>query len=73
MVSLKTSHSVILISQPREKNLGSNLERSTNGDKQRCFASLNMTAPFIEWILTRLGEVKLHLDELFSPGPASEP
>jgi hypothetical protein len=81
MVSLKTSHSVILIPQLREKNLGSNLERSTNGDKQRCFAKpvlseaegLNMTTPFIEWVLTRLGEVKLHLDELLSPGPASEP
>ena len=36
------------------------------------FASLNMTTPFIKWVLTRLGEVKLHLDELFSPGPASE-
>jgi hypothetical protein len=72
MVSLKTSHSVILIPQLREKNLGSNLERSTNGDKQRCFVSLNMTTPFIEWVLTRLGEVKLHLDELFGPGPACE-
>ena len=39
----------------------------------RCSASLKMTTPFIEWVLTRLGEVKLHLDELFSPGPASEP
>ena len=37
-----------LMSQSREKNLGSNLDQSTNGDKQRCFASLNMTEPFME-------------------------
>jgi hypothetical protein len=58
MVLVRPSHSVILIPQPREKNLGSNLDRSTNGDKQRCFAKLNspqdesavadMTEPFME-------------------------
>ncbi len=56
MLLLKPSHDVILISQSREKNLGSNLDRITNGDEQRCFAKpvlseaegLNMTEPFME-------------------------
>jgi hypothetical protein len=41
---LKPSRDVILIPQSREKNLGANLERFINGNIQRCFASLNMTA-----------------------------
>ena len=34
-------HTVIL---SEAKNLGSDLDRSTNGDDQRCLALLNMTA-----------------------------
>src|SRR5437867_11924581 len=43
----KPAHSVIL---SEAKNLESNLDRSTNRNRQRCFASLNMTAPFMRWV-----------------------
>ncbi len=41
-------HNVIL---SEAKNLGSNQDRAINGNRQRCFASLNMTAPFQRNIL----------------------
>jgi len=40
---VKSSHNIIL---SEAKNLGSNLDPFTNGNRQRCFASLNMTATF---------------------------
>jgi len=37
---VKPFDNVILIPQSREKNLGSNLYRITNGNRQRCFSRL---------------------------------